>query len=211
MNGITRTSASRTPANHDAYPNSRAFPPDLSSSLLGRFAFHNAPFANGPNRAPARATIGGRRSRRRARSWYGRNAERSRHRLDGGSAPIAVLPEQPRREPSGPKPSRSDLQILRRVNLERQNGSHPVAPPSLARVPVSPVPRGQRYYEGTTTSRLRIPGRLSVSPGEGPACEDLAKHLCVSETGTITSHLPHPRTVSRFAPWTSSRSWCWRP
>ena len=47
--------------------------------------------------------------------------------------------------------------------------------------------------------------------GEGPACEDLAKHLCVSETGTITSHLPHPRTVSRFAPWTSSRSWCWRP
>ena len=46
------------------------------------------------------------------------------------------------------------------------NGSHPVAPPSLARVPVSPVPRGQRYYEGATTSRLRIPGRLSVSlPG----------------------------------------------
>ena len=38
--------------------------------------------------------------------------------------------------------------------------------PSLARVPVSPVPRGQRYYEGATTSRLRIPGRLSVSlPG----------------------------------------------
>ena len=42
------------------------------------------------------------------------------------------------------------------------NGSHPVAPPSLARVPVSPVPCGQRYYEGATTSRLRIPGRLSV-------------------------------------------------
>ncbi len=32
------------------------------------------------------------------------------------------------------------------------NGSRPVAPPSLARVPVSPVPRGQRYYEGATTS-----------------------------------------------------------
>jgi hypothetical protein len=46
------------------------------------------------------------------------------------------------------------------------NGSHPVAPPSLARVPVSPVPRGQRYYEGATTSRPRIPGRLFVSlPG----------------------------------------------
>ena len=38
--------------------------------------------------------------------------------------------------------------------------------PSLARVPVSPVPRGQRYYEGATTSRSRIPGRLFVSlPG----------------------------------------------
>ena len=38
--------------------------------------------------------------------------------------------------------------------------------PSLARVPVSPVPRGQRYDEGATTSRLRIPGHLFVSlPG----------------------------------------------
>ncbi len=42
----------------------------------------------------------------------------------------------------------------------------PWRPPPLARVPVSPVPRGQRYYEGATTSRLRVPGRLSVSlPG----------------------------------------------
>jgi len=42
----------------------------------------------------------------------------------------------------------------------------PWRPPSLARVPVSPVPRGQRYYEGATTSRPRIPGRLFVSlPG----------------------------------------------
>ena len=39
----------------------------------------------------------------------------------------------------------------------------PWRPPSLARVPVSPVPRGQRHYEGATTSRLRMPGRLSVS------------------------------------------------
>jgi hypothetical protein len=38
--------------------------------------------------------------------------------------------------------------------------------PSLARVPVSPVPRGQQYDEGTTTSRSRIPGHLFVSlPG----------------------------------------------
>ena len=35
----------------------------------------------------------------------------------------------------------------------------PWRPPSLARVPVSPVPRGQRY-EGATTPR--IPGRVSV-------------------------------------------------
>ena len=42
----------------------------------------------------------------------------------------------------------------------------PRRPPSLARVPVSPIPRGQRHYEGATTSHLRFPGRLSVSlPG----------------------------------------------
>ena len=35
--------------------------------------------------------------------------------------------------------------------------------PSLVRVPVSPVPRGQQYDEGATTSRLRIPGHLFVS------------------------------------------------
>jgi hypothetical protein len=46
------------------------------------------------------------------------------------------------------------------------NGSHPWRLPSLARVPVSPVPRGQQYDEGATTSRLRIPGHLLVSlPG----------------------------------------------
>jgi len=33
-------------------------------------------------------------------------------------------------------------------------------PPSLRRVPASPVPRVQRYYEGATTSRARIPGPL---------------------------------------------------
>ena len=33
-------------------------------------------------------------------------------------------------------------------------------PPSLRRVPASPVPRLQRYYEGATTSRIRVPGRL---------------------------------------------------
>ena len=43
---------------------------------------------------------------------------------------------------------------------------HSRRPPSLARVPVSPLPRGHEYYEGATTSRTRIPGRLLVSlPG----------------------------------------------
>ena len=39
-------------------------------------------------------------------------------------------------------------------------------PPSLDRVPVSPVPRRHQYYEGATTSHPRIPGHLFVSlPG----------------------------------------------
>src|SRR5436305_5103984 len=35
--------------------------------------------------------------------------------------------------------------------------------PSLLRVPASPVPRSQRYYEGATTSHARISGHLFVS------------------------------------------------
>jgi hypothetical protein len=44
--------------------------------------------------------------------------------------------------------------------------------PSLLRVPASPVPRSRRYYEGATTSRLRIYGRLLVrfrSPCDPPS------------------------------------------
>src|SRR5262245_24497607 len=33
-------------------------------------------------------------------------------------------------------------------------------PPSLERVPVSPVPRRHQHYEGATTSHARIPGHL---------------------------------------------------
>jgi hypothetical protein len=33
-------------------------------------------------------------------------------------------------------------------------------PPSLRRVPASPVPRPHQYYEGATTSRPRVPGPL---------------------------------------------------
>jgi hypothetical protein len=69
--------------------------------------------------------------------------------------------------------------------------------PSLDRVPASPVPRLQRYYEGATTSRVRLPGPLwirfraprappcSCSPwrsrsGEGP----------LSGPGTLVSRSP---------------------
>src|SRR5262245_54203273 len=39
-------------------------------------------------------------------------------------------------------------------------------PPSLDRVPVSPVPRRRQYYEGATTSHPRIPAHLFASlPG----------------------------------------------
>jgi hypothetical protein len=38
-----------------------------------------------------------------------------------------------------------------------------IRPPSLLRVPASLVPRSLRYYEGATTSHLRIGGRLFVS------------------------------------------------
>src|SRR6266478_3769826 len=44
--------------------------------------------------------------------------------------------------------------------------------PFLLRVPASPVPRSQRYYEGATTSHPRIYGRLLVrsrSPHDPPA------------------------------------------
>jgi hypothetical protein len=37
---------------------------------------------------------------------------------------------------------------------------HSWRPPSLRRVPASPVPRLHRYYEGATTSRSREPGPL---------------------------------------------------
>jgi hypothetical protein len=76
--------------------------------------------------------------------------------------------------------------------------------PSLDRVPASPVPRLQRYYEGATTSRVRLPGPLwirfqaprappcSCSPwrsrsGEGP----------LSGPGTLVSRSPPLRRPAR--------------
>ena len=43
------------------------------------------------------------------------------------------------------------------------NGSLSRRLPSLVRVPASPVPRSQRYYEGATTSHPRTSGHLFVS------------------------------------------------
>jgi hypothetical protein len=42
--------------------------------------------------------------------------------------------------------------------------------PSLHRVPASPVPRCQRYYEGATTSHSRICDRLFVSLPQSTRC-----------------------------------------
>src|ERR1700733_9416430 len=42
------------------------------------------------------------------------------------------------------------------------NGSVPWHRPSLPWVPASPVPHLRRYYDGATTSRPRVPGRLCV-------------------------------------------------
>ena len=50
--------------------------------------------------------------------------------------------------------------------------------PSLLRVPASPVPRSQRYYEGATTSHLRISGHLLVRfhcPRDPPSSCSLAR------------------------------------
>src|SRR5215468_2786201 len=54
------------------------------------------------------------------------------------------------------------------------NGSLLVTPPSLRRVPASPVPHYPRYYEGATTSRSRKPAplcfRLPAPHAPLPSC-----------------------------------------
>src|SRR5262249_52511769 len=79
----------------------------------------------------------------------------------------------------------------------------PWRPPSLARVPVSPVPRGQRSYGGATTSRLRIPGRLFVSLPRSTRSSALRARLGgapgwledPSEPGHLVSRPPSCRPV----------------
>src|SRR5258708_8401301 len=68
--------------------------------------------------------------------------------------------------------------------------------PSLLRVPASLVPRSRRYYEGATTSHLRISGRLTQRIGR--------RETLPSEVGrpheidnARARDLPKRRTVGR--------------
>src|SRR6266436_9745782 len=70
------------------------------------------------------------------------------------------------------------------------NGSLSRRLPSLFRVPVSPVPRSPRYYEGATTSHSRIRARLLVrfrSPRDSSSRSCLALALLEAR-----SSLPGP-------------------
>src|SRR6266508_4566878 len=69
--------------------------------------------------------------------------------------------------------------------------------PSLLRVPASPVPRSQRYYEGATTSHSRIHGRLlvrflcpRVPPGSCVAAALLQCPTSVPVLGQLFSRRP---------------------
>ena len=81
-----------------------------------------------------------------------------------------VVERAQRRPPFRPRQTGYPLSVRGQVrgvqvpsHVSGQRFSSLGRPLPLARVPVSPVPRGQRSNEGATTSRLRIPGRLSVS------------------------------------------------
>ena len=90
------------------------------------------------------------------------------------------------------------------------NGSHPVAPPFPRAGPGEPpVPRGQRYYEGATTSRPRTPGHLSVSlPGSARSSALRARLGSAPEwledpsrPGHLVSRLP---TCRHYFTWTQA-------
>ena len=74
-----------------------------------------------------------------------------------------------------------------------------MVPPSLLRVPVSPVPRSRRYYEGATTSHPRICGRLLVrfhGPRDPPsfmlACALREERRSLPGQGLCSSGSPSP-------------------
>ena len=78
-------------------------------------------------------------------------------------------------------------------------------PPSLHRVPASPVPRLPRYYAGATTSRSRIPGRSWCSlPGSMPplvasclAAALLADPRVPTRPGSLVNRSPDLRCLRR--------------
>ena len=81
-------------------------------------------------------------------------------------------------------------------------------PPSLLRVPASPVPRSRRYYEGATTSHLRINGRLLVrchSPRASPlfvlAAALLVTRSRVPGRGLCSAGTPSSGSSSRGRQW----------
>jgi len=85
--------------------------------------------------------------------------------------------------------------------------------PSLARVPASPVPRSQRYYEGATTSHARISGHLFVSlpPPTATSCFVSAAALpqarrrsCRPGPWCRLPVVPVPLTWTRMGPLRSS-------
>jgi hypothetical protein len=80
--------------------------------------------------------------------------------------------------------------------------------PSLLRVPASPVPRSQQYYEGATTSRARLNGRLFVSLPlptatsffvSASALPQARRHAC--RPGPLFSGYPSFRLLSRGRAW----------
>lgn len=93
------------------------------------------------------------------------------------------------------------------------NGSPPWRPPSLARVPVSPVPRGHQHYEGATTSHTRIPGRLLVPLPRStrPSSLRVRGGLCRCAPAWPEEPCGPGPLVSRCSPWSGApargRAW----
>jgi hypothetical protein len=86
-------------------------------------------------------------------------------------------------------------------------------PPSLVRVPASPVPRCRRYYEGATTSHPRIGGRLfaSLPPSTASSWFVFAAALprgrrCLPSQGLLVpvAHSPGARPWTRMGSLRSS-------
>jgi len=74
------------------------------------------------------------------------------------------------------------------------SGSLLAAPPSLDRVPASPVPRCRRYYEGATTSRSRI-SRSLIGSLPGPTRSLLGFVLAAASAPGRSEAPPRARII----------------